>query len=203
MDFCPALDMANMCIQLQAKLSESGEWSSKDFWTVAAAWAQAIFSVVAIVASISISNKEHARVLKAQKSEKNLAKIDWLKKVAQCIEYCANEFCLASAWLRMSHDEDPGNPGYSESFKYLIQIVEKIDFTELPDQLSITFMIKLRKDLESASSICDRAITKQRHWPDDIKTLGYMAARIDQYEHAAKFGLNNLRAHIQFMSTKN
>lgn len=106
MDFCPALDMANMCIQLQATLDESEKWSSKDYWIVGAAAVQAIGSIVVFAtaewrASTAVTREATKRAENAKQIwcvvEPALTRLAGLGIQA---EKCACESAFASLFIR-------------------------------------------------------------------------------------------------------
>lgn len=167
-----------------------------------AAWAQAILSVAAIGAAIFISSRDHNLAILRQEEEKRRARIDWLNKIAQIIDYCANEFRIAASLHSTDESEAAAIKNYSWSFEYLREVLEGIDVAELPDQLSIAFMFDLRKNLVRAEALCKESKFLQRHTEDGKRVSDLRSKRFTQYESSAVFGLNNLRAHIQVISAE-
>ena len=152
MDFCPALDMANMCIQLQATLDESGEWASKDFWTVGAAWAHAIGSIAAIFIAGRIANKQ----LRHQREDAVNARIQELDKLLQFFDHCNSVFLEIKGWNGQPYANRLNDPGRSHEFraelKILVRRTQELSIQSLASPMSMSFVASFERALEAAAS---------------------------------------------------
>jgi hypothetical protein len=151
MDFCPALDMANICIQLEATLGESEDWTSKDFWTVWAAWAQAIGSIAAIFIAGRIANKQ----LLHQREDAVNARIQELDKLLQFFDHCNSVFLKIKGWNAEPFESRQKTPGLCREFKaelkILVRRTQELSIQSLASPMSMSFVASFERALETAA----------------------------------------------------
>ncbi len=144
MDFCPALDMANMCIQLQATLNEPDQID----WP---AWLQAIGSIAAIIFAGRIANKQ----LRYQREDAVNARIQELDKLLQFFDHCNSVFLKIKGWNAEPFESRNQTPGLCKEFKaelkVLVRRTQEISIQRLAAPMSMSFVASFERALDVAT----------------------------------------------------
>ena len=182
MDFCPALDMANICIQLQATLNEQDKIDYP-------AWVQAIGTIVALGVAIAIPYFEHKKRGGEAAKEENL-RLNVLASLFTHIEGMLNE---ALVLVKRIADEDGGI--FNEDLdklehiaKGLLERLKQVSISDASDATQVYFILELEHGLSQVGNYFIEAMDNLR-WgdteeaKDDNKQL---IARVKSKVDAAK-----------------
>jgi hypothetical protein len=182
MDFCPALDMANICIQLQATLNEQDKIDYP-------AWVQAIGTIVALGVAIAIPYFEYRRRSREASKKENL-RLNVLASLFTHIEGMLNETLVFVKRIANEHggiyNEDLDKLDHIA--KGLLERLKQVSISDASDATQVYFILELEHGLSQVGNYCMEAMDNLR-WgdteeaKDDNKQL---IARVKSKVDAAK-----------------
>ena len=179
MDFCPALDMANICIQLQATLNEQDKIDYP-------AWVQAIGTIVALGVAIAIPYFEHKKRGGEAAKEENL-RLNVLASLFTHIEGMLNEVQVCVERIAFV-----GRPVLNEDLyklehiaKGLLERLKQVSISDASDATQVYFILELEHGLSQVEAYFSEVLSSLA-WGDteaakanNMKLIARIKSKVD------------------------
>ncbi len=158
MDFCPALDMANICIQLQATLNEQDKIDYP-------AWVQAIGTIVALGVAIAIPYFEHRRRSREASKKENL-RLNVLASLFTHIEGLLTE--VQGTIIKMATTDEVMTDDlekFENVAKGLLERLKQVHISEASNPTQVFFILELEHGLGQVGNYFNE-ITRCQKWEE-------------------------------------
>lgn len=144
------------------------EWLPVHFtWQDAAAWVQAVGSILAIIAAYRVANAQWLNS-KREKAQERAERLLQLKSVAVG---CAGVFENAATWCVTPDEAADTQEQLQAKLRILGNVVRSIQFYEVPNTLVSDLVLRLVIELDRGVSLMNHHAISQRHLPENKRAL--------------------------------